>query len=95
MRAVFDPYRVRTDRVPGELDVEEDGIPRAYDVTLTAKTYLFDRGDERYPVKDQVIPAGIPAALGGDFKIEEVSLPAEVAEESDRRARETDRRIAT
>ncbi|MDA7921503.1 DUF1553 domain-containing protein [Verrucomicrobiales bacterium] len=80
MRAFFDPYRVRTDRVPGELDVMKNGIPRAYDVTLTAKTYLYARGDERFPVKDQAIPPGIPAALGGDLKIEEVPLPVEVAE---------------
>ena len=80
MRAVFEPYRVRTDRVPGELDVMENGLPRVYDVSLTAKTVVFDRGDERYPLKDQVIPPGIPAALGGDFKVEEVPIPETAAE---------------
>lgn len=80
MRAIFEPYRVRTDRVPGELDVMENGLPRVYDVTLTAKTLLFDRGDERFPLKDQVIPPDIPAALGGELEIEEVPLPETAAE---------------
>lgn len=80
MRAVFDPFRVRTDRVPGELDVKANGLPRIYDVTLTAKTYLFDGGDERFPVKDKAIPPGIPASLGGDFKIAEIAIPETAAE---------------
>ncbi len=80
MRAIFEPYRVRTDRVPGELDILKNGLPRAYDITLSAKTYLFDRGDERFPVKDKPIPPGIPAALGGDFVVEEIPLPKTAAE---------------
>ena len=44
MRAIFEPYRVRTDHVPGELDLMNGGIPRAYDATIEAKTYLFERG---------------------------------------------------
>ena len=31
MRAVFEPHNIRTDRVPGELDVMQDGLPRAFD----------------------------------------------------------------
>ena len=51
LRAVFAPYHVRTDRVPGVLDVAKNGLPRAFDNSLNAKVYLFKRGDERYPVK--------------------------------------------
>lgn len=75
MRAIFEPYQVRTDRVPGELDIMKAGLPRAYDASLTAKTYLFDRGDERFPNKEQAIPPAIPAALGGNFAIKEIPLP--------------------
>ncbi|MEX2581371.1 MAG: DUF1553 domain-containing protein [Verrucomicrobiales bacterium] len=75
MRAVFEPYRVRTDRVPGELDVMKAGLPRAYDVSTKSKTYLFERGDERFPDKEAPIPPGIPAALGGDYEPTEVDLP--------------------
>ena len=80
MRAIFEPYQVRTDRVPGQLDTMKDGLPRAYDANLTAVTLLLDRGDERFPLKDRPIAPGVPSALGGDWKIEPVSLPALAAE---------------
>ena len=75
MRAIFERYNVRTDRVPGILDEMKGGIPRAYDHSLTASTWFLDGGDERRPVKDEAIPAGIPESLGGSFSVEEVSLP--------------------
>ena len=75
MRAVFERYSVRTDRVPGELDIMKGGIPRAYDNTLAVLTYLLEDGDERRPVKDEPIPAGVPASLGGKFAPEQVNLP--------------------
>ncbi len=76
MRAIFEPYQVRTDRVPGELDRMKNGIPRVYDASLSTKTYLFERGDERNPVKDQPIEPAVPKALGGSFEIQPVSLSA-------------------
>lgn len=75
MRAIFEPYQVRTDRVPGELDVMKVGMPRVYDASLESRTYLFDRGDERYPLKDEVIPPAPPVALGGEFEPVPVKLP--------------------
>ena len=75
MRAIFEPYYVRTDRVPGELDIKRAGIPRAFDRSLTSKTYLFDRGDERHPLKDKVMLPGVPEALGGTYQPEPVILP--------------------
>lgn len=84
MRAIFERYNVRTDRVPGVLDTMKDGIPRAYDNSLTASTWFLEAGDERRPVKDESVPAGIPASLGGSFDVEEVSLPR-LAARPDRR----------
>ncbi len=75
MRAIFEPYHVRTDRVPGELDTKKMGMPRAFDQTVAAKTYLLARGDERFPVKDKVMLPGVPKALGGDYKAVVVKLP--------------------
>jgi hypothetical protein len=75
MRAIFERYNVRTDRIPGVLDVAKNGIPRAYDNTLVVQTWMFERGDERRPLKDEAIPAGVPASLGGSFVVEPVSLP--------------------
>lgn len=74
MRAVFECYNVRTDRVPGELDINKNGIPRVYDKSVSAKTYLFSRGDERFPFKDAPISPAAPEALGGKLNITAVSL---------------------
>jgi hypothetical protein len=75
VRAVFEPYQVRLDRVPGQLDVKLDGLARAYDADLNAPTYLFVRGDDRNPDKSAPIPPGVPELLGGTFKVEPVTLP--------------------
>jgi hypothetical protein len=84
MRAIFERYNVRTDRISGVLDVAKNGIPRAYDNSLTAETWLFESGDERRPLKDEPIPPGVPGSLGGSFTIEPVSLPL-FASKPDRR----------
>ncbi len=76
MRAIFEPYWVRTDRVPGELDVMDDGLPRVYDKNLTNRTLFFERGDERFPDRDKQIEPGLPASVGGDrYQFQQVSLP--------------------
>lgn len=74
MRAVFEPYQVRTDRVPGELDIANDGIPRVYDQTLSAKTFVFNRGDERFPIKDEPVAPAAPETLGGRLAVSPVTL---------------------
>jgi hypothetical protein len=74
LRAVFEPHQVRTDRLPGELDVAKDGLPRAYDAT-NAPTFVFVRGDERHPLTNTVIQPAVPAVLGGRLDVQEVKLP--------------------
>jgi len=75
-RAIFEPYQVRTDLVPGEPDVMKDGIPRAFDCNLDAKTPFHIRGDERNPDKDRVVNPGVPQFLNPDgLKITPVKLP--------------------
>jgi hypothetical protein len=74
-RAIFEPHHVRTDRVPGELDIAKAGLPRAYDQKPDAPTYLYERGDERHPVKDEVLAPGVPEALGGKLEVQPVPLP--------------------
>jgi len=74
MRAIFEPHQTRIDRVPGELDTAKDGLPRVYDAK-PPPTYLFARGDERHPMTNEVIEAGVPAFLGGEFAAQEVALP--------------------
>jgi hypothetical protein len=65
VRAIFEPHQVRADRVPGELDLEKDGLPRVFDADAGVKTFFFIRGDERTPDKDRVLGPGVPRALGG------------------------------
>jgi hypothetical protein len=80
LRAIFEPYQIRTDAVPGEINLETDGIPRAYDGNLDAPTFLHIRGDDRNPDKNRVIEPGFPAFLSpGESRIEAVELPAEAS----------------
>ena len=74
VRAIFEPHQVRIDRVPGTLDTAKDGIPRAYDAQLDAKTLLFVRGDDRNPTGNPLSP-GVPESLGGSFDVKPVTLP--------------------
>ncbi len=78
MRAIFEPYQVRTDMVPGEVDLEKDGIPRAFDCNPGARTFLHVRGDDRRPDTGRAIEPGFPPFLAtGLAAIEPVPLPAE------------------
>ena len=76
-RAFFEPYQVRTDRVPGAADLMNDGLPRVYDADAATPTYLFVRGNEANPDKEHPLAAAVPAMFAaGETKIEPVSLPA-------------------
>jgi len=77
MRAIFEPHQVRTDRVPGELDTQKNGLVRVFD-TLTNTTYFFIRGDERRPDTNRIMKPGIPRSLSwADYKYDSqpVTLP--------------------
>lgn len=76
MRAFFEPYLVRMDMVPGEVDVNKDGLPRVFDALLEEPTYLYVRGDEARPDKSTVILPGVPELLAFDaLNIQDVDLP--------------------
>ncbi len=75
VRAIFAPHGVRTERLPGQPDLLQDGLPRAYEQNPSATVYLLKRGDERHPVKDRKIEPGVPAIFGGAFEPESVALP--------------------
>jgi hypothetical protein len=77
-RAFFEPYQVRTDRVPGQADPLKDGLARVYDADVKAATFLFRRGDEKNPAKDRPLVPGVPRALGrGGLEIHPAALPAD------------------
>ena len=78
-RAIFEPHHVRTDRLPGQSDLMKDGLPRAYDSDLTAETYLYVRGNEKHPDKDNPLTPAVPDVIGGDFAVQAVELPLQVS----------------
>jgi len=78
LRAIFEPHQVRLDHLPGQADTTKDGLARAYDADPAAPTYVFTRGDEKQPQKDQAIAPAVPAFLGGALNIQPVDLPREV-----------------
>ena len=77
MRAFFEPHQVRLDPLPGQTDLEKDGLPRVFDAHPGAVTYLHIRGDEKNPDKSRKITPGVPAVLAFDeLNLAEVKLPA-------------------
>jgi len=86
-RAYFEPHSFRTDPVSSSGKTETDnnadkvlseGLSRAYDNDLDAATYLFLRGDDRSPDKENPLQPGVPASLSNESPaITAVKLPAE------------------
>lgn len=83
-RAFFEPHDVRTDPIvagsPTEKDatlgqVLKEGLALVYDKQPDAPTYLFQRGDSRYPETERQLAPGVPEALGGELQLNTVSLP--------------------
>ena len=84
-RAFFEPHNVRTDPISalsGTIKdatlgmVPKEGIARIYDKEQDAKTFRFERGDNRYPDESNEMLAGVPTALGGlPISIKPVQLP--------------------
>jgi hypothetical protein len=78
MRAFFEPYHVRLDVVPGEPDLQRDGLPRVFDGRLDTPTYRLVRGQETQPDTSKVISPGVPEFLTiGELSIQPVQLPLE------------------
>lgn len=77
LRAFFEPYHVRLDMVPGESNLDKDGIPRVFDAFPDQPTYRYIRGDENNPDESEVIPPGIPSLLAfTEPNIQSVTLPS-------------------
>jgi mono/diheme cytochrome c family protein len=89
LRAFFEPYDVRVDRLPGTADTHDDGISRIFDALpheggvepyfppIYKDTFRLIRGEESNPDKTPLEP-GTPAILGAwNGKIEPVKLTSE------------------
>lgn len=89
LRAFFEPYDVRHDRVPGQSNINEDGLVRVFEAPprkggiepyfppIYKDTFRFIRGDETNPDKTPLSPA-VPSLFGKyDLHITPVKLTAE------------------
>ena len=76
MKAFFEPYMTRLDMVPGEPNVNTDGIPCIFDALPDAPTYRLERGQENRPDRSTLITPGVPTFLSiTDIEINPVELP--------------------
>jgi hypothetical protein len=89
LRAFFEPYDVRHDRVPGQANLNEDGLARVFEAPprkggiapyfppIYKDTYRFIRGEETNPDKTPLLP-GIPSLFGKpDVTVTPVKLTPE------------------
>ncbi|WP_203329011.1 PSD1 and planctomycete cytochrome C domain-containing protein [Candidatus Laterigemmans baculatus] len=74
-RAIFEPHRVRSDRIAGQPNVAQDALPRAFDAEPEAETYLYIQGNEKRPDKEHPLAPAVPAFFDRPLSIEPVSLP--------------------
>ena len=75
MRGVFEPHRVRIDRLPGDLDVKKE-VPRVFDADPDAPTWLYVGGNEKTPNMKSPIPAATPVYFTfSSLVIKPVRLP--------------------
>jgi len=82
-RAIFEPQQVRMEMLPGETNLEQDGLPRVFDAHLDVPTYLHRRGDEKQIDQSRAMAPGVPAVLASPaFAVAPVRLPAEAASPS-------------
>ena len=77
-RAIFEPHQVRLDPVPGQSDLEKDGLPRVFDDHLDAVTKLHLRGNPKTLDEETQINARVPELfVSFQPEIKSVSLPVE------------------
>jgi hypothetical protein len=94
-RAFFEPLQTRMDVLPGESDLEKDGIPCVFDADLEAPTYRLVRGEESRPDTSKRLLPGVPDVLGfAAVSIAPVTLPR-TAHEPERRPWVLDAHLAT
>jgi hypothetical protein len=85
MRAIFEPYVVRNEMIPGTLNLDENAVPTVFDGLLEAPTYLLIRGQETNPDKNRALTPGVPRLLSGErFAPALIQLPIEGAQPASR-----------
>ncbi len=78
LRAIFEPHQVRLDPVPGQIDLEKDGLPRVFDAHPDEPTYVHVRGDARNPDTSNALQPGVPRFLEfASLRPQPIGLPLE------------------
>lgn len=76
LRAIFEPHQIRLDPVEGQTNLDQDGLPRAFDAHPDASTYLHIRGNEKEPDKSAVMVPATPEFFDfAEFDPKPVALP--------------------
>lgn len=76
MRAFFEPLHARLDVLPGEPDLERDGILRVFDSVPDVATFLFVCGEDTQPDTSRPILPGVAAVFDcAPIMVRPVSLP--------------------
>ncbi|MBD3674038.1 MAG: DUF1553 domain-containing protein [Planctomycetaceae bacterium] len=75
LRAVFEPHHVRTERLPGQRNLMNDGLSRVYDQKPDEPTYVYIRGNEKQPDKENPVSPDVPDVIDAPFDVEQIDLP--------------------
>jgi mono/diheme cytochrome c family protein len=75
LRAIFEPYHVRTERLPGQPNLSTDGISRVYDQKPDEPTFVYIRGNEKEPDKENPVSPNVPDVIELPFSVTQIDLP--------------------
>jgi hypothetical protein len=76
LRAFFEPYEIRTDRLRGEPSTDKNGLVRVFDAKADTQTFIFVRGNDKNPLTDQPVTPAVPQLLSAaTCSIQPVALP--------------------
>jgi hypothetical protein len=78
-RAIFEPYQVRTDRMAGRIGVTNNAVSLAYDGLLTQPTFLYVRGNDKRPDKDNPLNPALPEFFSTELAAKPIDLPPEAS----------------
>jgi hypothetical protein len=75
-RAILEPHQIRTDALPGESDLNKNGLPRVFDMHPEAPTYVHVRGNEKQrDISEKMHPAPPAFLRHVPFNITPIILP--------------------
>jgi mono/diheme cytochrome c family protein len=77
-RAIFEPHRVRSQVVRDGPLAGLPELPRAYDAEPETPTYVFVRGNDEMPDKEQAMTPQVPDWIPAPFRVEAIAYPIDL-----------------